>query len=159
MKEYQYHIILVALLSLGCGGGEEAEKSDSQCMYSSDCQAGSVCLDGSCTPTGESCTDGELYCSCLPDLQCQAGLKCFEETLVCIEDECPDGTLGCECAQGNTGCEGELVCVDAICSPAPGSACSEICMYSADGECDDGGPGSVTDLCSLGTDCIDCGPR
>jgi hypothetical protein len=39
------------------------------------------------------------------------------------------------------------------------SHCGEQCSYAGDGECDDGGPGSLTDLCSLGTDCTDCGAR
>jgi hypothetical protein len=37
--------------------------------------------------------------------------------------------------------------------------CTEECLFSADRECDDGGPGSSTDLCLPGTDCRDCGAR
>jgi len=37
--------------------------------------------------------------------------------------------------------------------------CTETCTRARDGECDDGGPGSVSSLCTLGTDCTDCGPR
>jgi hypothetical protein len=37
--------------------------------------------------------------------------------------------------------------------------CDETCEFTADGECDDGGPGSLFGFCPLGTDCIDCGPR
>ncbi len=37
--------------------------------------------------------------------------------------------------------------------------CSDTCTYPADGDCDDGGPGSTFSLCDLGTDCTDCGPR
>lgn len=33
------------------------------------------------------------------------------------------------------------------------------CAYPADGECDDGGPGSEWSGCVLGTDCSDCGDR
>ena len=44
-------------------------------------------------------------------------------------------------------------------SGSGGGLCSESCSYSNDGDCDDGGPGSDFSLCSLGTDCIDCGPR
>jgi len=48
-------------------------------------------------------------------------------------------------------------------SPAtpPGSTaqCLNSCYYLADGDCDDGGPGSEFDLCDFGSDCDDCGPR
>jgi len=37
--------------------------------------------------------------------------------------------------------------------------CTDTCTYAADGECDDGGPGSLYSVCELGTDCTDCGPR
>lgn len=37
--------------------------------------------------------------------------------------------------------------------------CENTCMYAFDGDCDDGGPGADFDLCSLGSDCADCGVR
>jgi len=37
--------------------------------------------------------------------------------------------------------------------------CSETCIDAKDDFCDDGGPGSYTNRCALGTDCTDCGPR
>ncbi len=40
-----------------------------------------------------------------------------------------------------------------------GGGCTDTCTYAADGECDDGGPGSSYSVCELGTDCTDCGPR
>ena len=51
---------------------------------------------------------------------------------------------------------------DCMCDPdcaAPDLLCEESCEYSMDGECDDGGPGSLFSVCALGTDCTDCGPR
>ena len=38
-------------------------------------------------------------------------------------------------------------------------SCSNTCEYANDGECDDGGFGAVYSVCSLGTDCNDCGVR
>ena len=38
------------------------------------------------------------------------------------------------------------------------AGCPSPCLFSNDGECDDGRAGAVTDLCSLGTDPEDCGP-
>jgi len=44
--------------------------------------------------------------------------------------------------------------------PGEAGICLETCMYSRDGDCDDGGPGSDYSFCELGTDCADCGgPR
>lgn len=37
--------------------------------------------------------------------------------------------------------------------------CIEDCNYSSDGECDDGGPGADYNICQIGRDCVDCGPR
>ena len=42
----------------------------------------------------------------------------------------------------------------------PGSGtCVNTCLYSADGDCDDGGSGSEYSACTACTDCTDCGPR
>ena len=38
--------------------------------------------------------------------------------------------------------------------------CDDSCpIWTKDGYCDDGGEGSVTAWCDIGTDCLDCGPR
>ena len=39
------------------------------------------------------------------------------------------------------------------------SICDDTCQFANDQMCDDGGTGSVTSLCSLGSDCSDCGSR
>jgi len=39
------------------------------------------------------------------------------------------------------------------------NGCDDSCSESKDRFCDDGGPGSLTNLCPLGTDCSDCGQR
>ncbi len=44
-------------------------------------------------------------------------------------------------------------------SAGGGSMCTNTCNSANDGECDDGGPGAQYSVCSLGTDCGDCGPR
>ena len=44
-------------------------------------------------------------------------------------------------------------------TPLAGGVCERTCAHSADGACDDGGPGATYGLCSLGTDCADCGAR
>jgi outer membrane protein assembly factor BamB len=40
-----------------------------------------------------------------------------------------------------------------------GGICENSCSYRNDGQCDDGGSITASNLCSLGTDCADCGPR
>ena len=37
--------------------------------------------------------------------------------------------------------------------------CDDSLFLPSDGDCDDGGSDSLFDLCELGTDCSDCGPR
>ena len=37
--------------------------------------------------------------------------------------------------------------------------CLDVCQYSYDGDCDDGGPGSEYSACNLAEDCFDCGER
>lgn len=37
--------------------------------------------------------------------------------------------------------------------------CDDTCAWPKDGECDDGGEGSLYNNCDLGTDCADCGER
>lgn len=44
-------------------------------------------------------------------------------------------------------------------SPSPTGVCMETCAHSSDGDCDDGGAGAEYSLCTLGTDCTDCGTR
>jgi hypothetical protein len=39
------------------------------------------------------------------------------------------------------------------------SLCSDECIFSGDGECDDGGYGASFSACELGSDCTDCGIR
>ena len=42
--------------------------------------------------------------------------------------------------------------------PAPPLTCTNNCVgFASDGFCDDGGPGSISAKCALGTDCHDCG--
>jgi hypothetical protein len=43
--------------------------------------------------------------------------------------------------------------------PPAEDGCDETCRYSGDGFCDDGGLDAQSNLCALGTDCLDCGFR
>ena len=37
--------------------------------------------------------------------------------------------------------------------------CENTCKFANDRACDDGGPGALYNVCELGTDCANCGPR
>jgi hypothetical protein len=37
--------------------------------------------------------------------------------------------------------------------------CTNTCSTAHDNECDDGGPNSLYSICTLGSDCADCGAR
>jgi len=45
------------------------------------------------------------------------------------------------------------------CTQVSKEGCSNTCAYANDGVCDDGGSGSVYNVCPCGTDCNDCGTR
>ena len=44
------------------------------------------------------------------------------------------------------------MCAEAAC------ICTNTCKYANDGSCEDGGPGKHYSICTLGSDCADCGP-
>jgi hypothetical protein len=53
----------------------------------------------------------------------------------------------------STACNKETITIEEI-------VCEDACRaFNNDGECDDGGDGSDTDICRIGTDCSDCGER
>ena len=103
----------------------------------------------------------------LPPLPGQGGGTLCSDTCESARDtECDDGGPGSMynvCAYG-TDCADcgprDPAMRNAGPPPRPdGMLCSDACGTSHDRECDDGGPGSLYDICSYGTDCSDCGPR
>ena len=52
-------------------------------------------------------------------------------------------------APDDGGCDGSISC----------STCLNSCYHPSDGICDDGGDDATSDVCEIGTDCDDCGPR
>ena len=83
------------------------------------------------------------------------------------DGECDDGGPGslydiCDLGSDCTDCGVRAVIVDEAPpyeDPPFGGVCTDTCPSSNDGECDDGGPGSLYDICELGSDCSDCGVR
>ena len=86
----------------------------------------------------------------------------------CCQDACPScvgsgteslvvvgiGALPASCGDptASPSTLGTLTC-------APTGLCSETCNYSSDNDCDDGGDGAEFSSCTVGSDCLDCGPR
>ncbi len=62
---------------------------------------------------------------------------------------------------GMTDCDDWDCTNDPACNGGGGSTtlCDDSCFYAVDGICDDGGSNSDYNICSLGTDCTDCGTR
>lgn len=50
-----------------------------------------------------------------------------------------------------------ILCAESLAAEL--ALCSDSCVTANDGQCDDGGAGSLYDLCAMGTDCGDCGER
>ena len=82
------------------------------------------------------------------------------------DNECDDGgpgslynvcALGTDCADCGPRTPGAAPTPPP--APAGNAGCTNTCNTANDNECDDGGPNSLYDVCALGTDCADCGPR
>ncbi|KAL1520830.1 hypothetical protein AB1Y20_022392 [Prymnesium parvum] len=96
------------------------------------------------------------------------GSLCSESCRYAFDGDCDDGGSGAEytaCGLG-TDCHdcGTRFSTQPPPAPSPpppalSTQCRNTCSYQSDNDCDDGGPGAEYSLCSLGTDCIDCGPR
>ena len=63
----------------------------------------------------------------------------------------PNGT---EVGSGFAGATAELAS-----GPEDEAGCRDDCSFASDDQCDDGGPGSIFDLCLPSSDCRDCGTR
>lgn len=157
--------------SSSCFNSGEFPAPFGQCVPS--CTADVDCATGCCIETDLGnmvCAPAGFCGACSLDGQgCETNGECcdFEPDLgLCVDNGALD-TGQCvrfcsrdlECA---TGCCAPLTDGRTVCSPAAfcdDALCDDTCNFPGDGECDDGGPGSVTSLCEFGTDCTDCGPR
>lgn len=133
------------------------------CLANDTCIIGLDCVMGTCwylgDGPGEMCVDD--YQACTSQVECcDFDQHCLDFTntngdgVVCTPEcathtECPS-----KCCGGVTGLD-ISVCYSAPCD----SLCVNTCIYHDDGECDDGGDGSLFAYCEYGTDCADCGNR
>jgi hypothetical protein len=149
-----------------CGSGETCDSSTGICLGEG------LCEDSCFTSNDDVCDDGgtgALFSICALGTDCSdCGVRLgFSSGGPCDFDfECDDGnfcTLDfCDrsyCLYSETECFG-----DQSCDPNTGLCesdilCDDSCSFFGDGECDDGGAGSITNACEFGTDCSDCGAR
>lgn len=142
---------------------------ESYCPYANDGE----CDDGGPGSLNNLCDYGSDCGDCGPrDLGHPAPMPPHPAPMVC-ESYCPYANDG-ECDDGGPGSLNNLCEYGSDCGdcgprdlghpvpmpphPAP-MVCESYCPYANDGECDDGGPGSLNNLCEYGSDCGDCGPR
>jgi hypothetical protein len=137
------------------------------------------CVDTFCQSALSTCTEEN---GCLIALDCTIGSGCSQDDGDCILEYCsgvttftPDGETAVEAVSICMGqsCLGDCTASGPVAGSGgvggvsgeggvggvpPGPGCDDSCGL-VDAECDDGGPGAITNICPLGTDCTDCGPR
>lgn len=140
-----------------CSGGCTAPGcTDSACDYCHDSTGGDIACGGGTGGTG----GGTSSWLCDPTYYGE-GLASSCDCGCGIED--PDcGGAGCtdpSCSASACNYCWDATGTEISCTGGGSTSCDDTCAYAADGECDDGGPGSSYSVCALGTDCTDCGPR
>ncbi len=98
-----------------------------------------------------------------PECVCRVSRGAVTVELACGESRCEAGEqLVCDATTGlrfTGACSGADAGPGFDAGPPSAGLCEDSCPTAGDGECDDGGEGSLFDVCALGTDCADCGPR
>ena len=91
--------------------------------------------------------------------------QCSDTCAGASNGECQDGGPGtilwdCDFGTDCTDCGPRNADTTYIRPPqVPRSGCNDTCASAGDGECQDGGPGTILWDCDFGTDCTDCGVR
>lgn len=117
----------------------------------------------SCTPSCTNAQCGDNGCggqcgTCASTEECSVDRLCLP---ICTPN-CEGKVCGSDGCGGQCGtCPGDQLCSSAGFCLGSGFEpnCNDTCPYANDGECDDGAEGSDFDVCYLGSDCADCGPR
>lgn len=146
------------------------------------------CIDGECGAERSACdaaVECGAVLDCLIDSECDfADQSCIQsycqERLASLDpfdaqddaavtevDSCIAARCSADCTSGPVGGTGGVGGDSGTggvggLPPSGGSGggtagCDDSCGL-IDGECDDGRPGAISDICDLGTDCSDCGP-
>lgn len=111
--------------------------------------------------TSDDCNDNDP--NSLNDMDCDGTIAIDDcddnnssSTIIAEDADC-DGVLTSEDCDDNDPSNTSNSTTDTNCNGI--IECTDSCLYANDGICDDGGPNSSYDLCSIGTDCTDCGTR
>lgn len=150
----------VCLLGTDCADCGPRSSSESLCSDTCEFALDGLCDDGGSGSFFDVCVFGTDCGDCGPRVDdglasfCQSDQDCFDGNL-CTLDTCQLG----ECVSELVICGFADVCEPATGACVPFQACLNTCPFAGDGECDDGGPDALTDICTLGTDCVDCGNR
>ncbi len=161
----------------GCGSGLQCDSATQRCVPQQNLcgdtcswSGDGVCDDGGPDSEYAACDYGSDCADCgarplpvcndpsFPDF-CEQSASCWETGVDCSSvAQCTVGNFyacypgsAVDCSLVSSG----FYCVDQT------AVCSDSCPASVDspGVCDDGGTGSTTAACRLGTDCDDCGSR
>jgi hypothetical protein len=134
----------------------------------SPCGAAEYCVPGinsevaSCVPAAGAAGSSQ---PCTGHFNCASGLACFEGACRAWcrpGGDCSGSVPGATCAFSLIDVATSQPLTFQAASGDPigiCGLCNETCAFFDDGECDDSGPSSTTELCELGSDCTDCGPR
>ena len=107
-----------------------------------------VAANANAQPTGELCDNS---CPWANDGECDDGGP------MSLYDVCEFGTDCGDCGVRDPSAQIDVI--NPMSEPIEGGVCLNTCEHANDGECDDGGPSSMYNLCDYGTDCGDCGWR
>ncbi len=126
--------LLLSVVACDCddGGGDE-------CITSSDCAGGRLCVDGTCVDRGDGGEPGEDAFMCPSARMCADG--CCPEGEICTADSCclPSAVCGGVCCGGDSECVADrciLTCEDdeSPCGEGVEAACcaaSDVCYLGA----------------------------
>ncbi len=154
----------------GSGGAVQNQLCSEECPHAGD----GVCNDGGPGASHWDCTygtdcsdcgvrgwtaDGEPVCS--NDCVDRGNDECDDGGPGALNDTCAYGTdcVDCGARVAGTGGTGGTGGVGGSSGAGQSELCSEQCVRSGDGVCDDGGPRASYEDCDYGTDCSDCGVR
>jgi hypothetical protein len=139
-----------------CDGSDETGLCDDTCIDAADgyCDDGGPYASFSFCAFGSDCTDcGARYDNDGDGYYDDEGTAPLDTSLILDCDDTEVTVYPGATEITNDGIDQDCDGIDAT------VVCLDTCFWANDGVCDDGGTNSVTDVCSLGTDCADCGSR
>lgn len=153
-------ILLVLALIMSVGLGCEDSKKARPDGGPGDCPSGILDASGSCVVVPEpcvsdaNCADGRVCvegscAECRDDDGCSAGMVCIGGSCITPEAECGNGV--CEAGEDHAGCAADCpaaaVCGDGVCAEDEEEAAS------CPDDCEDGGGGDGSVVCTSDGDC------